>query len=352
MAKLFFLISGENPTLPFSEIKSILSAEGYEYLVLGELTQLLRVEAEAKCAEAIRFRSALAKYCCLEIFSCNATLDEILLNVEKVDFTRFIDYGESFAVRVLRIRGTSPDISCLRLERKIGEKIFNSVKTRNVRVNLKNPDKTFLGVLTDGMFFFGLKLVDVKRKDLIERGPRRRIFSHPAALTAKMARFMVNLAQVRRGELLLDPFCGTGSVLIEAGLIGCRVIGFDVDRRMVEGSLKNLRFFGIEPEGLAVADARFIPLSPRTVDRIVTDPPYGTAASTHGFVAKDLIEQFFLSAANLTKIGGIICIAAPNDIKVRDIARRYGFKHLESHFIYIHRRLTREIAVFKRSEDE
>jgi tRNA (guanine10-N2)-dimethyltransferase len=351
VAKLFFLVSGENPTLPFSEVKSILSAEGYNYQVLGELTQLLRVEADPRCVEAVKFRSALAKECCLEIFNCRANVDEILSKARETDFTLFLNEGETFAVRVLRVRGSSPEISCLALERSIGGIIFEK-NIKNLRGNLKNPDKTFLGVLTDGMFLFGLRLAEIKHRDLLERGPRRRIFFHPAAMTAKVARCMVNLSQARAGCLVLDPFCGTGSLLIEAGLMGCRVMGFDIKRRMVDGSLKNLRFFGIEPELLAVADARSPPLSSGSIDYIVTDPPYGSAASTFGFTTKDLIEGFFSSANSLLKKGGMVCIAAPKSIGVRDIGEKYGFKHLESHFIYVHRRLTREIAVFKRSEGD
>lgn len=349
MAKLFFLVSGENPTLPFSEVKSILSAEGYNYRVLGELTQLLRVEADIKCAEAVRFRSALAKDCCLEIFSCGATIDEILSNARRIDFAQFLGEGETFAVRVLRVKGCAPHINCLVLERSIGEKIFEGAG--KVRVDLKKPNKTFVGILTDNMFFFGLRLAEIKHKDLLERGPRRRVFFHPSAMTAKVARCMVNLAQAKPGHLLLDPFCGTGSILIEAGLIGCRTLGFDAKRRMVEGSLKNLRFFGIEST-VAVADARFPPLPAGSVDRIVTDPPYGTAASTLGFTTRDLVERFFYSAIDIVKEGGMICIAAPKNIGVREIGHRCGFKHLESHFIYIHRRLTREIAVFKYGGDD
>ncbi|MEM1585998.1 MAG: THUMP domain-containing protein [Candidatus Bathyarchaeia archaeon] len=347
MAKIFFVVSGENPTLPYSEVKSILSAEGYPYKALGELTQVLRVDADVKCVEAIKFRSALTRYCCLEIFVCKADLDRIMLNLREVDFAHFMGDSKSFAVRILRIRGSSPHISSLALERKIGEIIFENTKGRGVKVDLKNPDKTFFGLLTDDIFLFGLKLSELTRKDLMERKPSRRAFFHPAALTAKMARCMVNLAQAKRGDLVLDPFCGTGSILIEAGLIGCRVMGFDVKRYMVRGSIKNLDFFGIRPEHVAVADARFLPLAAGSVDCIVTDPPYGTASTTLGLAVKDLIEQFFRSAADALKNGGMICLAAPKTLGIKEIGENYGFRHLESHYIYVHRRLTREITVFK-----
>ncbi|MBS7640971.1 MAG: THUMP domain-containing protein [Candidatus Bathyarchaeia archaeon] len=350
MARLFFLVSGENPSLPYSEVKSILDAEGYEYSILGELTQVLRLEAESQCAEAVKFRSALAKACCLEIFVCRAELDEILSAAREIDFTQLIGEGETFIVRVVRVRGSSPDISCLALERKIGGIIFEGAKSKGVKVDFKSPDKIFLGVLTDGMFLFGLRLAEMRHRDLLERNPRKRAFFHPAALTAKMARCMVNLARARRGELVLDPFCGTGSILIEAGLIGCKVMGFDVKRYMVKGSMKNLDLFGVRPECMAVADARFLPLVAGSVDRVVTDPPYGTAATTLGLAVRTLLERFFSLAADVIKEGGMMCIAAPKTLRVSEIGGKYGFRHVESHYVYVHRRLTREITVFKRVE--
>ncbi|MEM2351312.1 MAG: TRM11 family methyltransferase, partial [Thermoproteota archaeon] len=223
------------------------------------------------------------------------------------------------------------------------------MKGISVKVNLRNPDKTFLGILTDNLFIFGLKLTELTQKELRERNPHKRVFFHPDALTTKMARCMVNLSQAKRGDLLLDPFCGTGSILIEAGLIGCRIIGFDAKKYMVKGSIKNLHSFGIDPEHMAVADARFLPLTAGSVDCIVTDPPYGTSATTLGLPVRDLIERFFSSAADVIKDGGIICAAAPKTLGISKIGERHAFRHIESHYIYVHRRLTREIAVFKKA---
>jgi tRNA (guanine10-N2)-dimethyltransferase len=348
VVRIFFIVSGENPTLPYSEVKSILAAEGYPHQVLEELTQVLRVEADVKCVEAVGFRSALAKYCCLEIFKCKSSLDEILSNVRSVDFTELTSDGETFVVRVFKIRGVSPHIDCLALERRIGGIIYEYAKSRRVKVNLKKPDKVFLGFLTDNVFLFGLGLAELSRKNLMERNPSRRVFFHPAALTAKMARCMVNLAQARVGEIVLDPFCGTGSILIEAGLMRCKAIGLDAKKYMVKGSLKNLELFGVKPECLGVADARFPPLAYESVDRIVTDPPYGTSATTLGLSMRKLVEQFFSSAIDIIRDGGMICIASPSTLGISEIGRKHGFKHIESHFIYVHRRLTREIAVFKK----
>ncbi len=158
---------------------------------------------------------------------------------------------------------------------------------------------------------------------------------------------MVNLAQPKVGELVLDPFCGTASMLIEAGLIGCRVMGFDVKRRMVEGSLQNLLCYRVKPEGMAVADARHLPVA--NVDCIVTDPPYGRSATTLGWSTKRIMRDFLLTVEDRIPRGKRLCTASPKSIGVGKMGKELGFKQVESHLVPVHRSLTREIAVFERA---
>lgn len=345
MAKLFFLLSGENPTLPFSEVKSILKAEGFKYVELGRAEQVLRVEADPHSVYSVRGRSSMARVCCLELFNCKANADIIFREASKTDFTT-LEIEETFAVRIKRVKGSSPHINGMFLEKKLGEIILQ--KTRSSKVDLRHPNKTFFGVLTGDSFFFGLKLAEIKPKEFVERSPRKRIFFHPAAMPAKLARCMVNLAQPRTGEIILDPFCGTGSLLVEAGLIGCRVIGLDVKRRMIEGALLNLLHYGVEPLGVLVGDARYPPIIAPKIDCVVTDPPYGISATTLKVDPRKLYESFLFSIVDYISRGRRICLAAPETLHVADIGESAGLKHIESHFIYVHRRLTREVIVFER----
>jgi tRNA (guanine10-N2)-dimethyltransferase len=192
-----------------------------------------------------------------------------------------------------------------------------------------------------------LKIAEIIPKPFSERRPRRRPFFHPTAMPAKLARVMVNLAQPRLGDLVLDPFCGTAGMLVEAGLIGCRVVGFDAKPHMLRGGLKNLKHYGIKPEGVAIADARYPPVA--KVDCIVTDPPYGRSASTLGTSTRLIVEDFLSAVREKIPRGRRICMASPKTIRIADIGEKAGFKHIESHFVYVHRSLTREIVVFERT---
>jgi tRNA G10 N-methylase Trm11 len=60
----------------------------------------------------------------------------------------------------------------------------------------------------------------------------------------KVAQVMINLAgPLKPLEYILDPFCGSGTILQEAILMGYRAIGSDLEQKMVENSEKNLEWF-------------------------------------------------------------------------------------------------------------
>ncbi len=54
----------------------------------------------------------------------------------------------------------------------------------------------------------------VARARLEARKVTHRPFSLPISLHPKLARALVNLARVPMGGVLLDPFCGTGGILL------------------------------------------------------------------------------------------------------------------------------------------
>lgn len=118
-----------------------------------------------------------------------------------------------------------------------------------------------------------------------------RDYGRPAAnakagmLPPKLAQMMLNIAQVRPDDLLLDPFCGRGTILQEAALLGVRTIhGSDADQRAVKDSQENLRWLFKEFPKLRASveillrDAREISVKPSV---IVTEPYLGQPLRGH-----------------------------------------------------------------------
>lgn len=344
MAKLFFLLSGEHANLPFSELKAILEAEGYQYKVLEKLDQVARLDAGQSCLNAVVSRAAFVRICGLELFSCKADTTSMVKAIRLTSLDKVLKEKESFAVRVRRVRNYSPKLDVMAVERELGEIILNACV--GARVNLRKPDKTFIGILTDEKFVFGLKLAEIPAKPFVERRPRKKPFFHPSAMQAKLARCMVNLAGPEVGDLVLDPFCGTGTMLIEATLVGCRSLGLDVQRRMVRGTMRNLAHFKLKPEGVIVADARNLPLV--KVDCVVTDPPYGISSTTMKRTIEQIVKELLSTVHGMLDKGQRVCMAAPKTLKITQLGTASGYKHLESHLVYVHRSLTREIVVFEK----
>ncbi len=357
MPHLFFLLSGENQTLPASEVKAILETEGYTYQNPRQFDQILRLEADLESVKVIQIRSAYTRVCAQEILVAEANYADIEEAVAQTDFRSVLKPGESFVVRINRIKNYADnEINTMTLEIKLGKQILS--QTPGVTVNLKNPDKSFLGIITDNKLILGLKLTEITTKTFSERRPRKKPFFHPSAMPSKMARCMVNLAHAKTESVLLDPFCGTGTSLIEATFIGCRAIGVDAQKRMILGTKKNLSFFNISAEGLLLADSRKIPLI--KADAIVTDPPYGRSSSTLKSTTKQLVQEVLAAAYGLLGKGQRICIALPIRVNesgevnrmAEDLAEfivYLGYKKIESHLVFIHRSLTREIMVYKKT---
>lgn len=219
MANLFFLLSGEHESLPVSELKAILETEGHRYEVLEKLDQVIRLKANSKCVEALKRRAAFTRICARELLNCKAETAEIVKAIRSVGFGEALKANETFIVRVKHVKEYSSAVDGMMLERKLGELILDIVP--KAKVKLKRPNRIFVGILTSGRFIFGVKLAEIEPKPFVERRPRNKPFFHPSAMQAKLARCMVNLARPKASDMVFDPFCGTGTTLIEASLIGC-----------------------------------------------------------------------------------------------------------------------------------
>ena len=344
MAKLFLFLSGEHEDLPVSEVRAILEAEDHSYKVTEKLDQVLRLEADAACVKDLKRRAAFTRLCALELFTSSSETSSIIKAGQNVGLEEVLEPGESFVVRVKHVREYSSEINGMTLERTLGALIVDRCPTAKVKLN--TPDKTFMGVLTEDRFVFGVKLAEIQAKPFVERRPRKKPFFHPSSMQAKLARCMINLAEPKAGDVVLDPFCGTGTTLIEAKLIDCKALGLDIQRRMAKGTIRNMAHFNVSPEGIIIADAKYPPLI--KADCVVTDPPYGISSSTMKRTTKQIIEEVLTAVHEVLSSGRRICMAAPKKLGVVHVGTSLGYKHLESHFVYVHRSLTREIAVFEK----
>ena len=149
-------------------------------------------------------------------------------------------------------------------------------------------------------------------------------------LPPKLAQTIIHLAGAKPEINILDPFCGTGVLLQEALLMGCRAIGSDIEPRMIEYSKGNLKWLGRDNYSLTIADAtshtwqeKFDAIASETyLGRPLTSLP---SSETLNKIIQDcntIHKKFLQNVARQTKSGFRMCVAVPA------WKTRNSFKHL------------------------
>jgi predicted RNA methylase len=115
-----------------------------------------------------------------------------------------------------------------------------------------------------------------------------------SSLPAQLARGLVNLVWPR-ADSILDPCCGTGSILLEAQALGLQALGCDRNPRMVGMTRKNLAYFGYAGETWRM-DARECRAFAAAV---VTDLPYGRFT----VLEQDNVRAILANCARLAPVG-------------------------------------------------
>jgi 23S rRNA G2445 N2-methylase RlmL len=117
---------------------------------------------------------------------------------------------------------------------------------------------------------------------LSDRSMRHRSYKQehlPASLRPSVAAAMVRMAGTGPGMTVLDPMCGTGTILAEQAELTrqrggeVNLWGGDLEREAVRAAAANLRKF--HPALLLQWDARRLPMAKAAVERIISNPPFG-----------------------------------------------------------------------------
>ena len=91
-----------------------------------------------------------------------------------------------------------------------------------------------------GGFYLGLTSYVPDTVSLKERGLKKPVPHSEISLSPRLARVLVNLSGIAAGQTLLDPFCGSGTILAEGLLKSLRCFGVDSRRRLIEEARLNL----------------------------------------------------------------------------------------------------------------
>ncbi|MEI7857641.1 MAG: methyltransferase domain-containing protein [Methanomicrobiales archaeon] len=318
--KLLFELSGENPTLPFAELACVGT-------ILEERPQV----AVAEClypeqAQRLAMTQVVLEY----LGECEPVIPSFKNLLKDLAITS----SSTFAGRAKKIHPGSNEhnpSSQREFERLIGDMISGPV-------SLNHPETEYRAILSKDKCYFGRVLFSINRSGYDARNPGKRDFFHPGVMMPRMARTLANIAGVQAGDIVLDPFCGTGGILIEAELLGATAIGSDFDPLMIQGSRQN-----IEGALLMQADATRLPFKDHSINSVVTDLPYGQSvcikkADTMDNLYADALDEI----SRILKKGRRAVVVTHKDIS--DIARQHMTVH-QQHEQRVHKSLTRRVLV-------
>jgi len=209
-------------------------------------------------------------------------------------------------------------------------------------VDLRNPDYE-LSMIRGKEEYLAVTAPRGMRQDWSLRRPRKRPYFHPSAIFPKLSRALVNMSRCREGNLFVEPFAGTGSIALEAHLVGAEVVAIDISPTMALGALANMRHFGQEWLGVIRGDAAAMPL--RRAAAAATDVPYGRASSTRGRDPSVIMENALDALDSVLGSGSRAVVMHPQSLKVDPGAR---FSVEEEHNLHVHKLLTRTITVLER----
>jgi tRNA (guanine10-N2)-dimethyltransferase len=314
MPESFFIVSKEYPELAVDEIITL--AKMYDrFSKIKVLSNLIILQTTTPW-ERIAMRATFVKIA-----------GQLLRKMSNVFFDEknysLLFGAKSFMCKAINLSEKHIDIP--EIERSLGSMVSTFC---NAKVSLNDPDLVIYLIFTNDENFFGFST----RFAAPPRPKKVAKFHHE--LDWKLTRVMINLARINDGEVVCDPFCGTGSTLLEAQSMGIKSIGIDFDQKMCDIAKRNLRANGFDDTQVYNANYDYMLQIKDRFDGIVTDLPYGTASKVserpeklfQGFAAKIPKKKF-----------AIMC--------KKGLERNLKINPTKKYEIYRHKSLTRVILV-------
>ncbi|MEK6916774.1 MAG: DNA methyltransferase [Nanoarchaeota archaeon] len=309
--KQIFYLSKQNIELAKAEILSLLKPKEYK-----ELEDLLMAENDLMLKDRLGLTHSVYKF----LFRCKEP--DLPKKIDEYDWQSL--YKENFSVRTDNSKKFS--------EREVSTMVWKKLK--NPKVKLRNAETQIMFFFRDSEAIASVFLYDID-KSQFKRKSHMRPELHPTSLHPSIAKACINITGLFKGTIL-DPFCGSGGILIEAGLMNFEIIGYDIDGKQLERAEKNLKHYGIKKFHLEKKDATLLKIK---TNAIVTDLPYGKSSKAGNL--EQLYEKFLFVSHNVTNN---MVIIFPDFVDYKNLIKKSKWRIKDKFEIYIHKSLTRIIV--------
>ena len=141
-------------------------------------------------------------------------LEEVKKSIDKIDFSEWLDKERTFRVSCQHIG--NEDISSQEIEKETGAIVIKHIQKKNKyeqKVDLDNPDVIFYVYICDDECYFGIDFCgfNLSKRDY-------KVFSSASDIKGTIAYSLLRIAGYKKEKKLIDPFCSSGVIPIEAAL--------------------------------------------------------------------------------------------------------------------------------------
>ncbi|ONH69884.1 hypothetical protein BON22_0383 [Cyberlindnera fabianii] len=317
MREYLIFLAQQHPSFRVAELDALADLHNIKIDLSGhdEENPFLIVQLEDDIAAANLIERAILSRGIYELWGMGATQELLHEDVK----TRSSHRWEEFKMCTFKF-----DVLGFRGKRTTAEKVAIMEQFQYLPlegpINLKKPNEIFTvlehyeaineheSTEKPVMYYFGRQIaLSARSHQIVEKYDlKKRKYIGTTTFEAELALVSCNLAQVRKRQLLYDPFAGTGSFLVAGGHFGALTIGSDIDGRMIKGKGNNtipanFKQYNMSLNFLDVMAMDFTHNAFRDnlgIDVIVCDPPYGIreglkvlgARDPEKFVGKEKIE--------------------------------------------------------------
>ncbi|MEM3374479.1 MAG: THUMP domain-containing protein [Candidatus Woesearchaeota archaeon] len=356
------------------EIKELINCQNFE---IYESVVSFDIKNYVELAKITYYSQSINRACLLlekfkieENKEINNLFKKIEKKIEEINFLNLKELINNKSFKVECERHGNHDFKSTDIEILVGKKLNNIFKDINIKNNVDydNPEVIFFFYIYNEYCFFGL---DFSGFDLSKR--QYKIFNHPESLKGNVAYSLIRLSEFKKNDFLLDPFMGSGTIVIEAALYATgfpvqyynkdklaftrlintklfdkekekienikekktNIYGYDYQMKYLKAAQKNAKLAGIDKTiNLSRCEIEWLDtkIKEKSFDFIITDMPRYSKNKPEKEYEK-LYDEFFYQAKYILKNKGRIVLLTKENEILKKSSEKHNFKIVNKYFV-------------------